>query len=80
MLLVRFEALLRIEEFASVDHLLSEIEVDRLPSSVLVAALSITFGAKSVLSTRAEFLRRVEAWLRTAIGSDRTEKLLASRR
>ncbi|HWO26323.1 MAG TPA: AVAST type 1 anti-phage system protein Avs1c [Kofleriaceae bacterium] len=77
---VRFEAHLRSGEFGTVDQLLSAIEADRLPSSVLVAALSITFSAKSVLGARAQFLHRVEEWLRTAIGPERTEKLLANRR
>jgi hypothetical protein len=79
-LLGRFEAHLRSGEFGTVDQLLSAIEVDRLPSSVLVAALSITLSAKSDLRARAQFLHRVEEWLRTAIGPERTEKLLTNRR
>ncbi len=55
----RFEGDLRAGKFAAVDEVLSQADVTRLGSSVLIAVITITATAKDSLPSRVAFLRRV---------------------
>jgi hypothetical protein len=79
-LLGRLEADLRAGRPESVDVILKRLDVERLAPAVLVAALTITVPAKSVLREREGFLERVEELLRRSLGNDRAAALLATRR
>lgn len=79
------EASLRQESFADADALLERLEPARLHPSVTLMVLTLTWHAKEAFQTRAlaarkDFVERAALALRSQLGPERAEALLADRR
>jgi hypothetical protein len=79
LVLDELDELLHERNVARCDEILTGVDVDRMPTEVLLAFLMGTFRARVSLSARVAFLDRVETKLRSTT-PDRVESLLASLR
>lgn len=79
------EAILHVDArlpdaIGEISDLLSTLEVERVPHNVLVALLNATYPVRERIEARPTFVARVEKTLTSALGPERTTRLLASRR
>lgn len=65
------------EDFAIIDRILEDIDVQRLPPSLLVAILTITVPIKKNLDNRASFYDRSKSTIEAVRGPQATSRILA---
>lgn len=74
------EEMLSTGKFSVVDEVLNVLDAGRLLPAVMMSIVSITFHAKTELSSRDTFINKVETSLNDRLGRERTMKLMANRR
>ena len=72
--------LLRREQYAAVDHMVLDLDIERLTPEVVVAILTITHFAKEHLPHRHLFVDAADRELVAALGQARAERILQGRR
>lgn len=79
MLLDAIEPRLRDNDFVWVNKILDAIDPDCVDVGVTLIALTITYSARTRLATRANFFDRAQVALRSKLGVERADRLLAHR-
>jgi len=79
-ILRQLEANLHNNEWTAVDNVLERVDVELVAPSVLLAVMALTVPAKRDLRQRAPFVHRSSNQLRSSLGEERAERLLARRR
>jgi len=64
------------QRFEEIDEILSKVDLDRLDENLIVAFLTISFGAKNYIKQRASFYEKAEFKLLEAKDPDVVKQIL----